>query len=76
MLFFENLKEHGKTLLNLINQTVKEDQVFNSLNFFFRYTLDSISVIAYGENLNSLQETSPLSVAFDVAQESTSERVL
>jgi len=60
---------HGATLLSVLAECARAGQVVDLQDMFFRFTLDSIAEIAFGQNLDALHcPKHPFAVAFDRAQ--------
>lgn len=65
----ETFEHHGKLVLKKLESFCDSPGRYVDVqDLFFRFTLDSIGVIAFGKNINSLERDVPFSTAFDLAQ--------
>lgn len=77
-----NLKEemskvfisNGKKVCERLSQHAESGTAVDIQDLFFRYTLDSFTEIAFGDNPNSLERDVDFANAFDVVQRCSNER--
>jgi cytochrome P450 len=61
--------EHGKKLLSKLEQAAAAKHPLDIQDLYYKYTLDSIATIAFGVDLNCLdQDEVPFAKAFDLCQ--------
>lgn len=72
---YETFLEHSDLVLKILNSYADSKEEFNTIDLFYRYTLDSIGQIAFGKDIGSLKQPGSISRAFDLALNRTELRI-
>eukprot|EP01087_Luapelamoeba_hula_P010377 TRINITY_DN2745_c0_g1_i3.p1 TRINITY_DN2745_c0_g1~~TRINITY_DN2745_c0_g1_i3.p1 ORF type:complete len:450 (-),score=61.61 TRINITY_DN2745_c0_g1_i3:110-1324(-) len=64
--------EHGQKAMQFLEDAAKSKQTIDFQDVLFRFTLDSIGTVGFGQDIGSLDKPVPFSQAFNRSQETVS----